>query len=88
MPQLGHQQREYQVEHGEGYIEHAIPSQYHVSMKIASSLNPTSLRGIQHYSQKTSQASKMLFSYSGFKTEAEEVQEDEIESEQALSEYI
>jgi len=38
-------------------------------MKVASNLNPTSLRGIQHYSQKTEQATKMINSYSEFKNE-------------------
>ena len=38
-------------------------------MKVASKIPPTSLRGIQHASQKTEQATKLIYSYSNYKRE-------------------
>ena len=54
------QQRVYRVSHHEGFMEQALPSQYHATMRVATQIPPTSLRGIQHMSQKTEQASRLL----------------------------
>ena len=50
----------YKVTDHQGYFEKALPSQYHVSMKVVSQIDPTSLRGIQHVSQKSTQMTRML----------------------------
>ena len=84
------------MSHAQEYVEQAIPSQYHISQKVVTSLNPTSLRGIQHYSQKTEQATRMLNSYSEFKNECncgqvnEDVDPDEanLETDQGIAEGI
>mgnify|MGYP007004465883 CR=1 FL=1 len=45
-------------------------------MKVATSIPPTSLRGIQHMSQKTEQASKLIFSFSTYKPESDNFDDD------------
>ena len=41
-----YQQRTYRVAHHEGFMEQVLPSQYHATMKVATNIPPTSLRGI------------------------------------------
>ena len=84
----------YRVPQHQGFIEQALPTQYHATMKVASSLPPTSLRGIQHQNQNTDQATRLVASYSTYKAEAkpEMVQDEEleamIESDKAIAENL
>lgn len=42
----GSYQQTYQVASHDGFYEQALPSQYHATMRVATRIPPTSLRGI------------------------------------------
>lgn len=63
-------------------------------MKVATKIPPTSLRGIQHASQKTEQASRLIYSYSNYKKEsldqqmADEDLDPILDNDQGIAAYL
>jgi hypothetical protein len=57
------------ISQNEAYLEQAIPSKYHTTWKVATQIDPTSLRAIVHLNQNTQQSRRLCFSYSVFKQE-------------------